>query len=479
MTAESRLAADLGEFIAGVDFDALPGRDDLVERIRWHVLDAIGLAYSSWTADDGFADRLLTSALRDLGHGSSLIIGAHARGSTAAAAFLNGSLAHGSDFDDIDLLTVMHCEAFATAATLAVAEREGLSGRRLVEAWAIGVEVALRMAAGASGDGGLFSAGFHNTAVFGTFGAAAASARLLGLDAGEAAMALALAVSFASGTSVGWLAASGRNKPPQAGWAAHSGIVAAGMAANGYTCSLRTLDGPRGLYEAYAWRDGWSPEAVLSGLGDDWRMSRLAIKLYPCGAMIQATAQAVEELVARHRVSADEVVRGELKVPAQFGPVIDDMGPSLYRPPSGFASIGSFPLVAARIVLDGHYGLEHLTDDAVRDPALLDVADRLAVVPDAGNLELPLDERPATVTLETRRGTFGHSVSIEDGHWSRLTRERVVEKFRANAGLALAEDDVLAIERAVLNLDQLADLGELSAILRPCESRRAPEPDPV
>jgi len=480
MTASApRIAEVLGDFVTGFHLESSPACDALLERVRWHVLDAIGLAYSSWTADDGFADKLLRGVGPDLGRGSSLVIGTRERFTAAGAAFVNGSLAHGSDFDDIDLLTVMHCEAFATAATLAIAERERASGLALAEAWVVATEVALRMAAGANGEGGLFSAGFHNTSVFGTFGAAAGVSKLLGLNAEQTAAALALAVSFTSGTSVGWLSASGRNKPPQAGWAAHSGIIAAGLASAGYTCSLNTIDAPRGFFDAHAWHDGWSREAVLDGLGEDWRMSRLAIKLYPCGAMIQTTAECVHDLVNEHGIEPDEVERGELKVPAQFKPVIDDMGASLYRPTSGFASIGSFPCVAARIILDGHYGLEHLSDEAVGDPALLAMADRLTMAVDTDNLSLALDERPATVTLETTRGTFTRSVGVPAGHFSRLTQEQVVEKFRANAGLVLSRGETGAIEEAVLGLDDSDDIGELAAVLGPCQADRRPEPDPV
>ena len=107
-----------------------------------------------------------------------------------------------------------------------------------------------------------------------------------------------------------WLHGSGRNKPPQAGWAAKSGMFAASLAATGYSCSLRTLDAPRGLFDAHAWQDGWSRAAILDGLGDEWRMLGLAIKLYPCGAMIQGIAECVDELVARHEIAPDEILGG-------------------------------------------------------------------------------------------------------------------------------------------------------------------------
>jgi 2-methylcitrate dehydratase PrpD len=454
MSRSEPLAITLGDFAAGFDLNSEPSRELLLRRVRWHVLDAVGLAYAAWAADDDFAGKLLAGLESE--HGSPSI-----------AALINGSLAHGFDFDDHDMLTVMHCEAFATACALAVAERRGLSGRALAEAWVVCGEIALRLAAGPKGAHGLYSAGFHNTAVFGTIGAAAGAAKLLGLDSEQTATAIALAVSFASGTSVGWLTGSGRNKTPQAGWAAHGGTVAASMASAGYPCALSTLDEPRGFFDAHAWRDGWSPEPILDGLGRDWRIARQAIKLFPCGSMIQATAEGTQELVRRERIHAEELHSGELKVPAQFREVIDGMGPSLYRPPSGPASIGSWPCVAARIILEGRYGLEHRTDEAIRDPRMLAVADRLRVVVDEDNLDLPLDQRPATVTVTTSRGIFSHTVSIDAGQYERLTQDLVVAKFRANASLSLSPDQVPRIEAAVLALDEVEDVHQLTDVLEP------------
>lgn len=466
MAQPEPLAMTLGEFTAGFDLNSEPSREVLLRRVRWHVLDVVGLAYAAWAAGDGFAGKLVAGLASEL-TGGCTVIGSAKRGSPSIAALINGSLAHGFDFDDHDMLTVMHCEAFTTACALAVAERRGLSGRALAEAWVVCGEIALRLASGPLGGHGLYSAGFHNTAVFGTLGAAAGAAKLLGLDAERTATAIALAVSFASGTSVGWLTGSGRNKTPQAGWAAHGGIVAASMASAGYPCALSTLDEPRGFFDAHAWRDGWSSEPILDGLGGDWRIARQAIKLFPCGSMIQATAEGVQELVRREHIDAKELQSGELTVPAQFREVIEGMGPSLYRPPSGPASIGSWPCVAARIILEGRYGLEHRTDEAVRDPKMLAVADRLQVLIDEENLGLPLDQRPAAVTLTTSRGTFSQTVSIDAGQHERLTEDRVVEKFRANALLSLSPEQVRRIEAAVLALDQLQDVHLLTEVLAP------------
>src|SRR5581483_7187597 len=171
MAQPEPLAMTLGEFTAGFDLNSEPSREVLLRRVRWHVLDVVGLAYAAWAAGDGFAGKLVAGLASEL-TGSCTVIGSAKRGSPSITALINGSLAHGFDFDDHDMLTVMHCEAFTTACALAVAERRGLSGRALAEAWVVCGEIALRLASGPLGGHGLYSAGFHNTAVFGTLGAA-------------------------------------------------------------------------------------------------------------------------------------------------------------------------------------------------------------------------------------------------------------------------------------------------------------------
>ncbi|HVW19165.1 MAG TPA: MmgE/PrpD family protein [Solirubrobacteraceae bacterium] len=460
------LAQELGAFAAAFTLDDVPEADALVERVRWHVLDSAGLALSSWTAEDGFADKLLAAQREVIGAGACTVAGRAESLPAPAAAFLNGSLIHGSDYDDVHALTVMHCEGFATAAMLAVAERDDLSGRELVEAWIVATEVAIRLASAPHDVGGLFPNGFHNTAVFGTLGVAAGVSRLLGLGAEQAANAMALAVSFASGTSVGWLQASGRNKPPQAGWAARSGIAAAELAATGYACSLRTIDGPRGLLDAHTMGHGWSPEPIVEGLGSEWRTLQTAIKLYPCGMMCQATAECADVLVSEHGIRPEEVLSGRLTIPEQFWPVVEDMGPALHRPPSGFAMIGAYPCIVARTIVSGRYGLEHQVEAAARDPRMLEVADRIAVLRDDDSGHLPVDERPTTLELETTRGTFAHAVGRDGGQPGRLGRDRVVAKFRDNASQLVGEEQAGRIEEAALAVDRLGSARELAGLLR-------------
>jgi 2-methylcitrate dehydratase PrpD len=465
------LAEQLGNFVAEFGLQDADERDALLERARWQILDMIGSAYVGWATEDRHAAKLLTSHAMDIGLGPCTIIGAQGGVPAPVAAFLNGTLAHSWDFDDIHLATMIHCESFATASTLAVAEEKHASGMMLAEAWILAVEVALRLAAGIDKlDGlGLYAPeGFHSTSVFGAFGAAAGAAKLMGLDAEQTANALALAVSFTSGTVEGWASASARNKPIQPGWAAHAGVTAARLAAAGYTCSLSTIDGPQGFYHSHAWGHSWSRERVLEGLGETWRAREVAVKLNPCGAMCQNTVECVEEIVSANRLTADEVQGGEITLPAYLETALKNMGDSLYRPLRGGDAIGSAPCLAARVLLDGRLGVEHMTDAAVHDPVMLALADKLVVSLDQepANAALPVAQQPTTVSIKTAHGTYQARHGLAAGHPARMTEQHILRKFTHNMRLVSDSETAGSIAAKLRSLGELSDIGEVTDLLR-------------
>jgi 2-methylcitrate dehydratase PrpD len=457
------LAEELGDFAAGFRLAGAADRERLLERAKWHLLDTIGLGFLGWRAPDGFARRLVESQVVDTS-GASVVIGSAYRVDPATASFVNAAIAHGWDFDDIDSGTVMHCEAFAASSALAVAQEIGAAGERLAESLLVAAEVALRLAAAPDGVGGLLRYGFHSTSVFGAFGVAAGVARILGLDAEQAANAIALAAGFASGTGAGWNTGSGRIKPAQVGWATRAGVTAAKLAATGYTSSLDTLDAPLGILSAHTHGNAWSRERVLDGLGQRWRVHDLAIKMYPCGGIGQGTAECMQELYERG-VRAERVLSGTITMPHWLSRAIEEIGPQLYHPTSGSSSIGAVAYIGACSLMDGRWGIRHMTDDAILDATALDLADRLHVVVDSRD-DLPPDEQPVVVQLETADGPAEWVVQFESGHPRRLTREAVLAKFNSNAEEGgLTASRAAEIVKAIWELDALDDLTRLTRLL--------------
>jgi len=465
------LAVALARFAAEVD----PGRGAsgalLLERARLHLLDAVGLACAGWLAEDAVGEQLL--ALADVG--SSAAIGSGRRVSAPVAALINGSLATAWSFDDVDLSTVMHCEAFAVSAALAVAAEHPTTGGRLLDAVVVGIEVALRLAASVRSSRGIYDSGFHGTSVFGTIGAAAAAGRVLQLDADRMTDALALAVSFASGTAAGWTDGSGRTKTIQPGWAAHSGVVAARLAAAGFTCSPTTLDDERGLMWAHTRGLGWDPAVVLAGAGADWRLPSLRMKRHPTGSSTQATVECALRLVRDHGLEASHVVSARILLPEGYAGILGDIGASLYRPPTGAASIGSFPLILARILLDGELTLRHRTDAAIREQALLELADRIAVSAELPDVDHDPEVLPTVIEVLTDTGAVlrveSDQVPQDDD------RAAVVSKFGGNLAAAGVPREIAAATRdSILALDRAQDVQSLLATLDALSPRTAPVP---
>jgi 2-methylcitrate dehydratase PrpD len=460
--ADQPLAAILGSFAADFTLDSSPQSEWLMQRAQLHLLDMVGLALAGWSADDQIGDVLQAATAEP---GRSSVIGKSTSNSAAAAALINGTLATAWTFDDADPTTAMHCEACIGAATLAVAEEIGCGGDDLITGFVVGTEVALRLAAAVPGTRGLYDSGFHATSVFGTLGAAAGAARILGLDASQCARALAVAVSFASGTAAGWTDGSGRNKTIHPGWAAHCGVVAARLAAAGFSCSLSTLDGDRGLFHGVAWASGWEAQPIIHELGRSWRLANLEIKRHPSGSSTQPMIRCFTQLYNESGVRAADVVSGVITLPPSYSDILADVGPNLHRPSTGSASIGSFPLIAARILDEGVYTLAHRTDAAVHESRILELADKFVVRAGTHALNDDPDRHSTLVDVELNDGRREHldssDAGIDDDELSSVTR-----KFDANAGLLLDTARVNDLREVLLELNTLPTVRDLQPLLQ-------------
>jgi 2-methylcitrate dehydratase PrpD len=458
------LAELVAEFVASTDLKASPSRDALVEKAKLHILDGIGVALAATTMEDQYAQKLI-EVVRGFGSAPTCtMIGFPDRAAPPLAAFMNGSLIHGVEYDDRYLDRVVHTESFGVPVGLALAEERGLDGWALLEGWLLAAEVAIRLARGVNRDS-LNGSGFHNTSIFGTLGAAAAAGRLIGFDADRIADAMSLSVSFASGTTQGWNDESGRNKCIQPGWAAMSGLMAAQMAEAGYACAHSTLDGPSGLYAAHAWKNGWTPDAVLENIGSTWPSLEIAFKIYPAGGSRHNVIDCTRQLVYEYDIKPEEVEHVDVIVASQYADMFEHgRYEQTFRPTSGYNMHGSWPINIARMILSRYIGVEHLTMEAVYDPALLAIADKVSCRP-GDDLDYPRDERPTTVTITTTRGTFERTLRKSAGSADETDPERIVEKFRHNARLVLPEASVESLVKLIMSLDQLADAREITRLL--------------
>jgi 2-methylcitrate dehydratase PrpD len=224
----------------------------------------------------------------------------------ASAALVNGITSHTFDFDDTHLRTIIHPAGPVASAALALAEHHGLPGRELIDALVVGVDVECRIGNCIYPDH--YDRGWHITGSAGMLGAAAACARLLGLDEKRTAMALGIAASQPIGLreQFGTMA-----KPFHPGAAARAGLVSALLAKNGFTASARALEAPRGLIQVYSDKRDWSE--ITTDLGKRFEISTNTYKPFACGIVIHPTIDAATQLRAKG-IEADDIERVELKV---------------------------------------------------------------------------------------------------------------------------------------------------------------------
>ncbi|HEY4998316.1 MAG TPA: MmgE/PrpD family protein [Usitatibacter sp.] len=236
----------------------------------------------------------------------SSILGRDDKVDMESAALVNGITSHTFDFDDTHLKTIIHPAGPVASAALALAEVRGSSGRELVDAIVLGVDVSCRIGNCIYPDH--YDRGWHITGTTGMLGAAAACARLLDLDEERTAWALGIAASQPIGVREQF---GTMTKPFHPGGAARAGLTSALLAKNGFTASPRAIEGPRGFAQVISPKHDWSE--ITGELGERFEISFNTYKPFACGIVIHPTIDAAVQLRAKG-VKAEEVDRVELRV---------------------------------------------------------------------------------------------------------------------------------------------------------------------
>lgn len=452
-TAVQRIA----DFVIDLRYEDLP--DEVVTAAKLHALDALGCGLAAHALKE--ASFVVDAATEVATEGPAMAIGLPNGLPAADAALVNGTLCHALDYDDTHPDSVVHVSAGVTPAALAAAEVSGASGRDVVCALVIGNEISVRLGMAA---GGRFHArGFHPTGVCGVFGATAAAARLRGLDAEQTAHALGIAGSMASGL-LEFLADGAKTKPLHAGWAAHAGLTAARLAAHGATGPTTVLEGRRGFFGAYVHGDSADVEGQVADLGVRWTTPQIAYKPYPACHYVHAPLDALAQLIAEEGLSANEVY-AMVAVSDETGAALVLHPPEDKRQPrTVYDAKFSLPYCLAALLVHGRVGVESFTPDAITDPVVLELAGR--VTAEVKHYAPAPDAFPGAVRVVTHDGrTLEAELRYQRGGAENpMTTNDVVNKWRANAELALAQAAVGSLEAAVRHLEDQQDLSALSLL---------------
>ncbi len=418
--------------------------------------DAIGVALAGSREE---ATRIL---LRTPGvataPGPCLVMGTKRRTTALEAALVNGTASHVLDYDDFSGVFGGHHTVPLMSALFAIAQERGYSGRALLLAYVVGVEVEIRLARAVHFHH--YDKGWHPTATLGVFGAAAAVARLIGLDAGRSATALAIAASCASGLKANF---GTMTKPLHAGQCGRDGLMAALLAEAGFEANLEVLEHAQGFLEVYNGRglyttapleEPWSAPFAIEG-------DHVALKPYPCCGSTHAAIAAMLRLVGEEGVGPESVAAIEIGLPERRlrhtnTPIPETSAEAKF----------SVQYVTVRALVSGAVRLAHFESDAHREPEVR----RLLALTRAQAITGLADDAPeqwgAEVTARLTDGrVLTRRVDSLVGAVGSVGREVLREKFMDCATRGIASEAADRLFDALQSLEAAPDLREIAGLL--------------
>jgi len=436
------LARRLAEEIAALG--ARPLAPDVETRAVDLLRDYLGVALGGAPEESSAAVRrgLVTLGLR----GDGTVLGAADRLPPPHAALANGAAAHALEMDDTHQEGSIHLGVTVWSAALAAAELTGASGASVLRAGVAGYEVAARLAM-AINFAAHYRRGFHPTGTCGAFGAAAAAAVVLGLDAAALATALGIAGSQAAG-SMEFLADGAWTKRFNAGWAACAGLHAAALAQAGLRAPSSIFEGRFGVLHAYS--DDADPGKLVAG--GELALVRTSVKPHACCRYMQGPIDAALALRAEHRLEPAAIERVEVGMLATGIPIVCEPAAAKRRPASVVEAQFSLPFGIAVALARGAASPDEFADAMIADPVVQALAARVLTVRDPA-----LDARfpaswPCWVRVVVRNGaTLEAAVEHPLGDPENFpTADALDGKFRRLAARALRP---AAIERLVAEVD--------------------------
>jgi 2-methylcitrate dehydratase PrpD len=436
---------------------------DLPERVREHCkslfLDALACAVAGHQGEETGQMAALAAALAQ-GRESSVIGGGHL--SLAGATLLNGYLVTAVTMCDVHRATMTHITPEIVPPALAIAERDGLSGRDLLVAIAAGCEVTTRIGIGF--DYPAFRArGWHGPGILGPFGAAAAVGSLLKFDADRMARAFGLAGSQAAGTYAAWGTPTVKFHQCRG---ALSGLMAALLAQQDFVATrefLTAKDG--GLYNAYV--DGGKPDAAIADLGTRFELEQIAMRLWPSASLIQGLNTALFDIVDKHAIDAARVRQVDI---ALSGATFDFHG-GFDRYKAKFEALLSAHYTAAVILHDRALTLAQFEPDRYDDPKLRRfAAEKVHVRADASVIGSQAKVDIAMDDGATFSARCDHPLGSAENP---LSRGQIEQKFRSYAAGVIADAHIADVIAAVDRLEDVDSVRKLMDLLRAAPPARA------
>jgi 2-methylcitrate dehydratase PrpD len=430
------------------------------------ILDGIGLALAGNAAESG---RIVRTYLKSLGCHTgkgATVIGTPLKVPARFAAFANGIAIHADDYDDTQLAVakdrvyglLTHPTAPALPPVLALGELGNRSGRDVLTAYQVAVEVETKVAEAIHPRH--YDHGFHSTATIGTIGAAAGAAKLLGLDTDEVRRALAIGASQAAGLRENF---GTMTKPFHPGRAAESGIVAAEFARLGWTATPVVLEANRGFFMAAG--GGYDEAAIRGKLGNPWTFAfpGVSIKPHPSGSLTHPGMGLMLDLIRQHDIRPEQVVRVKVGTNRHMPNALIH-----HRPKNELQAKFSMEFCMAILLLERKAGLAEFTDEVVNRRDVQKMIERIefGVHPEAETAGYEKMTTIIDIELKDGRKISGRADFGKGSPVNPMSDEELADKFRECAAWGgLPERNAERVIDLVFNLEKLKSIRELTRLL--------------
>jgi 2-methylcitrate dehydratase PrpD len=448
------LQKSLASFVCETSYSALP--QEAVKFAKLCLLDLIGVAIAgSLQPTSRIARELICSAPQA---GEAGLWVSDQRLSLRSAAFLNAVQGHAIDMDDGHRFANGHPGVVTIPVAVALAEKEGLSGQDLLTAIVIGYEMFIRL--GRSLNPELLGRGFHTTATVGVFAAAAAAAKLLGLNPDQTAKAFSLAGLQSAGLLEA-LSSGEMGKSFQVGKSAQNGLLAAQMAQRGADGPEKIFEGGKGFFKAFSGQD-CDVEGICHKLGRDFHIGETYFKRHAACRHIHSPLDAAGELLAENPIEPEAIKSIDIETYS----IAKNLTGHVAGGDSELAAKFSTPVAIGLLLIFGRTDALAFSKDKISDPRVRAVAQKVSISVNPERDKHYPGQRSAEVRITAQDKTFRKEVIVPKGEPEfPLSQKELVDKFETNAGLAYLPDTMHKLRETIMNIENLS-AGDLPAALK-------------
>ena len=457
MTEERTLTSEVVDYIQGLSYESIP--EDVRQELHRCLVDGFAVMLSGSHAA---CSLIVQQYVRDSSVGGRCsVVGSSLATSAQQAALANGTAGHADDFDDTQLAQtpdriyglLTHPTVPALAATLAVAQETGASGKELLTAFCGGFEVECKIAEAMNPQH--YIQGFHSTATIGVFAAVTGAAKLYGLSPEQTRYAIGIAASKSAGLRANF---GTMTKPYHAGAAAENGIVAAKLAGLGYQADPNALDGQWGHFQVMG--GGVDAERLLGRLGNPYTLEwpGVSVKPYPCGSLSHPSMDTMLDLILENDIKSEDVEE------VRLGAGYNILNPLRYSDPQNeLEAKFSLQFCLGILLLKRRAGTQEFTDEVVRSPEAREVMKKVKTYHNPEIEAKGSDRIRSLIEIQLKDG----QVISREAETSRGTPERpmgtegMAAKFTDCAKGVLPKSKISAALDAIYHVDDMADVSKL------------------